>query len=54
MLEPGHWQVGTGRTDTLTHQRLGRKLCMVIESDQRTKDPVPVTVSSHSKQLGKA
>lgn len=36
MLEPGHWQVGTGRTDLLV-RRLGRKIFMVIENDQRTK-----------------
>lgn len=42
MLEPGHWQVGTGRTDLLV-RRLGRKIFMVIENDQRTKVGVSYT-----------
>lgn len=51
MVEPGLWQVGTGMTAPMTHQRLGRKIVLVVGSDQGTKDLVPVMVSAYSKQL---
>lgn len=37
-------------TAPMTHQRLGRKIVVVVGSDQRTKDLVPVMVNACSKQ----